>query len=202
MKKLIFTAAIVIAILGMANNAQAQATVNAGIKLNGNLTNVKLSDLEGSKSKFNAGASLGGFAKIEFSEHFALQPELLFNYTESKIKYDGDNLRFKYAGIEVPVYALGQIKAGNGRLFAGIGPHIGYGFSIDSATERIPEGTPGENKIELEHWYMGGGVMAGYEFRNGISINAGYKMGWDLSSRHKSSNVKTQVVSLGVAYKF
>lgn len=202
MKKLIFTAAIAIATIGMVNNAQAQTTTNIGVKLNGTLTNVKLSDLEGSSSKFNAGGAFGGFVKIAFSEHFALQPELILSYTESKIKYEGENLRFKYAGVEIPVYALGQMNMGKGKFFAGAGPHIGYGFSADSKTEKLPEGAPGENRIELDHWYMGWNAIAGYEFSNGISINAGYQMGWDLSSRNKSSNVKTQTISLGVGYKF
>lgn len=202
MKKLIFTAAITIATIGMANNVYAQTTTKFGVKLNGTLTNVKLSDLEGSSGKFNAGGALGGFVKIDFNEHFALQPELIFNYTESKIKYERENLRFKYAGVEIPVYALWQMNIGKGKFFAGVGPHIGYGLSADSKTEKLPEGVPGENKIELDHWYMGWNAIAGYEFRNGISVNAGYQMGWDLSSRNKSSNVKTQTVSLGVGYKF
>jgi len=181
---------------------QAQTTTSFGVKLNGNLTNVKLTDIPGANTSFKPGGGIGGFAKIEFGEHFALQPELQFNYTESKIKFDTENIRFKYAGVEIPVYALGQFKAGNGKVFIGAGPHIGYGFSIDSRTERIPDGYPGDNKIELDHWYMGGSAIAGYEFRNGISINAGYQMGFDLSSRGNTSKVKTQTVSLGVGYKF
>lgn len=181
---------------------QAQTTTSFGVKLNGNLTNVKLTDMPGSSTSFKPGAGVGGFAKIEFSEHFALQPELQFNYTEAKIKFDTENIRFKYAGVEIPVYALGQFRAGDGKIFIGVGPHIGYGFSIDSRTEKIPDGYPGDNKIELDHWYMGGNAIAGYEFRNGISINAGYQMGFDLSSRGNTSNVKTQTVNLGIGYKF
>ncbi len=180
----------------------AQTTTSFGIKLNGNLTNVKLTDLPGSNSSFKPGVSLGGFTKIAFSEHFALQPELLFNYTESDTKWNKRKIKFKYAAVEIPVYAMGQFMTGNGRFFIGAGPHIGYGFSVDSKTEKLPEWAPGSNKIELDHWYMGGGAIAGYEFNNGITINAGYQMGFDLSSSSKRSHVKTQTIHAGIGYKF
>lgn len=200
MKKIILSAVMFCSVFFA--TVQAQTTTSFGVKLNGNLTNVKLSDIVGSSTSFKPGGAIGGFAKIEFNEHFALQPELLFSYTESKVKFNHEKIRFKYAGVEIPVYALGQFTAGNGKFFIGAGPHIGYGFSIDTKTEKIPDGAPGDNKIELDHWYMGGGVMAGYEFRNRIIINAGYQLGFDLSSKSKSSDVKTQTISLGIGYRF
>lgn len=200
MKKIILTAIVFCSACMM--NVNAQTSTSFGVKLNGNLTNVRLSDRQGSSTSFNPGATAGGFAKIEFTENFALQPELLFNYTASKIKFGGDKTRFKYAAVEVPVYALGQFKAGNGKLFLGAGPHVGYGFSADSSLEKLPEGHPGENKIELDHWYVGGSALIGYEFSNRISIQAGYQMGFDVSSNSKESKVKTQNISLGIGYRF
>lgn len=199
-KRTIITTVILCA--AIFTNVSAQDKTSFGIKLNGNLTNLKLSDIQSSKGKFNAGASVGGFVRIGLGEHFSLQPELLLNYTETKLRNNGERLKFKYAGVEIPVYFQGEIKAGNGKVILGIGPHIGYGFSADTKTERLPEGHPGENKIELDHWYAGGGVIAGYEFRNQISLNTGYQLGFDFRSRHKSSQVKTQTISLGIGYRF
>lgn len=201
MKKIFLTAIFAIGSM-FAVTVNAQTTTSFGVKLNGNLTNVKVSDLQGGSTSFKPGASLGGFAKIEFGEYFALQPELLFSYSEAKVNTSGDKTRFKYASVEIPVYAIGQFSVGRGKLFAGIGPNIGYGFSIDSKTEKLPEGNPNENKLELSHLYMGGGVLVGYEFHNGISINAGYKLGYDLSSKSRESGADTQTISLGVGYRF
>ncbi|MCD7978083.1 MAG: PorT family protein [Tannerellaceae bacterium] len=97
----------------MSMNAQTKASV--GIKLNGNLTNVKLTDMQ-SDNKFKAGGSVGGFVLINFSEHFALQPELLFNYTETSLRILGEKTKYKYAGVEIPVYALGKYKVGKGHF--------------------------------------------------------------------------------------
>ena len=200
MKKIILTTVLAICAT-LAITATAQTKTSFGIKLDGNLTNVKVSNLQGNSNSFKPGASLGGFTKIEFGEYFALQPELLLNYTERKIKTNDERIKFKYASAEIPVYAMGQFKAGNGKLFMGIGPHIGYGFSIDSNRENLPEFDE-DNKLELSHWYMGGGVIAGYEFSNGLMVNAGYKLGYDLSSKDKISGADTQTISIGIGYRF
>lgn len=200
MKKIILTTVLAISAT-FALTVNAQTKTSFGVKLNGNLTNVKVSNLQGNSS-FKPGASLGGFTKIEFGENFALQPELLFSYSERKINTAGEKLKFKYASVEIPVYAMGQFKAGNGKVFFGAGPHVGYGFSIDTRTEKLPEYDKGANKLELSHWYMGGGVIAGYEFKNGLMFNAGYKLGFDLSSKDKISGADTQTISLGIGYRF
>lgn len=200
MKKFILSAAIALASVSL-THINAQVSTSIGVKLDGNLTNVKMSSAKNSSS-FKPGASLGGFVKIDLTENFALQPELSFSYTESKIKTGEDKIKYKYASVEVPVYALGQFAYGSGKFFIGAGPHIGYGFSVDSRTEKLPEGHPGENKTELDHWYMGGGILAGYEFANKISIRGGCQMGFDLSSSSKSGSIKTQTFSLGLGYRF
>lgn len=201
MKQIILTAILAIGST-FALTVNAQTKTSFGVKLNGNLTNVKVSNLQNGSGSFKSGASLGGFAKVEFGKYFALQPELLFSYTERKINTVGEKIRFKYASVEIPVYAMGQFSVGRGKLFAGVGPNIGYGFSIDSNTEKLQDWEEGANKLELSHWYMGGGILAGYEFHNGISINAGYKLGYDLSSKNKISGADTQTIHLGVGYRF
>lgn len=200
MKKIIITC--VLSICGtICMSLSAQTTTSFGVKLNGNLTDMKISKSLGGSSSFKPGASIGGFTTIQFSKNFALQPELLMNYTERKLKTDGERVKYKYASVEVPVYALGQFEAGNGKVFVGVGPHIGYGFSVDSRKENLPDDAPGANKLESCHWYMGAGVIAGYELRNGLIFHAGYQRGYDLRSS-KRSNIDTQTISLGIGYRF
>lgn len=201
MKRIILTAIIIFG-LTFAFTVNAQTNTSFGVKLNGNLTNVEVSNMQNGNSSFKPGTSVGGFVKIEFGEYFALQPELLFSYTESKITSAGEKTKFKYASMEIPVYALGQFNVGKGKVFIGVGPNIGYGFSIDTETEKLPDWDVNANKLELSHWYIGGGTIASYEFRNGLSINASYKLGFDLSSKNKTGGADTQTISLGVGYRF
>lgn len=201
MKKVLFTAIIAIAYM-FTFTVNAQTTTSFGVKLDGNLTNVKVSNLQNGSSSFKPGASVGGFAKIEFGEHFALQPELLFSYSEAKVNTSGEKVRFKYASVEIPVYGVGQFSVGKGKVFMGAGPNVGYGFSADSKTEKLPDWDASANKLELSHFYLGGGAMVGYEFCFRLNIHAGYKLMYDLSSQNKASGADTQTISLGVGYRF
>ncbi|WP_308756584.1 porin family protein [uncultured Bacteroides sp.] len=201
MKKVIFTAILAIGSV-FTFTVNAQTTTSFGVKLSGNLTNVKVSDLQNGSNSFKPGVSVGGFAKIEFGEHFALQPELLLSYMDTKTDTTDGKIRFKYASVEIPVYAMEQLNWGKGKVFIGVGPNVGYGFSADTKTEGLPDWDTNANKLELSHWYMGGGAMVGYEFRMGLSISAGYKLTYDLSSKNKASGTDTQTISLGVGYRF
>lgn len=201
MRKMIFTTILVIGSL-FTFTVNAQTTTSFGVKLSGNLTNVKVSNMQNGSNSFKPGVSVGGFSKIEIGEHFALQPELLFSYMEAKTSITGEKVRFKYASVEIPVYAIGQFNWGKGKAFFGAGPNVGYGFSVDSKTEGLPDWDANANKLELNHWYMGGGAMVGYEFRMRLSVIAGYKLAYDLSSKSKTSGADTQIISLGVGYRF
>lgn len=124
MKETIFTAILTISSM-FAVTVNAQTTTSFGVKLNDNLTQVKVSNLQNGSNSFKPGASIGGFSKIEFREYFALQPELLFSYSEAKINTSDDKIKFKYASVEIPVYAIGQFNLGKGKAFFGVGPNIG-----------------------------------------------------------------------------
>lgn len=201
MKKVIFTAIFAIAHM-FTFTINAQTNTSLGVKLDGNLTNVKVSNLQNGSSSFKPGTSVGGFAKIEFAEHFALQPELLFSYAETKVHTLSGKVRFKHASVEIPVYAMGQFSVDKGKAFFGAGPNVGYGFSIDSKTEKLPDWDANTNKLELSHFYLGGGAMVGYEFCFGLNIHAVYKLAYDISSKNKTSGADTQTISLGVGYRF
>lgn len=201
MKKTILRALLAVTLL-FVSNANGQIRTSFGIKLNGDLSNVKVSAGENETASFKPGVSAGGFAKIGFGSHFVFQPELLFSYMEKKIKRVSEKTRFKYASVEVPLYAMGQFDAGDGKLFVGAGPSIGYGFGIDSHIEKLSCEEEGPTKLEREDWYMGGSVIAGYEFRSGLSLQAGYKVGYNLHAKSKTSGTNTQTFSLGVGYCF
>lgn len=198
MKKIILTCVLLIGITSL-SLIKAQTSTSFGVKLNGNVTHLKL---ENRKSSFEPGASIGAFSKIEFGNHFALQPELMLNYSESKVKYGNQKIKYKYASVEIPIYAMGQFKAGNGKLFFGIGPDIGYGFGIDSKKEKLNDNEPGANKLDIHHWFLGGAVIAGYEFKNGLTLHSSYQQVYDLSSGNKRPNMDVHTISLGIGYKF
>lgn len=214
MRKIIFVCTLLIGgILAMHLNAQTKTSF--GLKLNGNMTNLRLMKMKDRNNRFEPGAQLGGFVKIEFSKNFALQPELMMGYTQGKINVGNEKAKYEYSSVEVPVYAIGQFEAGNGKLFFGLAPIVGYGFDSNDAKVKIGNGelpnlddfweVDSDNyaQLGLNHWYYGGALIVGYELENGLTFQAGYERTQDLRSETKNrSKVETHTISLGVGYKF
>lgn len=202
MKKVVFTLALVLG-LGVNQMMNAQV-VSMGVKADANMSNFLLKDIPAMKSKMGFGASLGGFVKVDFTENFAVQPELLFHFKNSKdeIKLTGIKTDYQYFGAELPVYAIGQMSLGDGRFYAGVGPYIGFGFDAKSKIGGVKTNLY-KNDV-LKRFDFGAGVMIGYEFSNRMQINAGYKMGSinTLDTKIGDSKKRNQTINLGVGYRF
>jgi len=203
MKKIV---SVCIAVLLFAvTSLNARVNTSVGLKIQANYSKYRISGMGDADSKYGAGAGIGGFAKIEFGEHFALQPELLLNFTDSKIKNNGST-KYCYVGLEIPLYAVGQINAGNGKLFLGAGPYAAYGITNkakNGSSVNLYKKQNGQNKAMMDRFDFGVGGILGYEFEGGFIVNAGYRMG--LKDNLKSGwagSMKTSAFSLGVGYKF
>ncbi len=109
-------------------SVSAQTSISYGIKGEMNLSNFFLKDLDTQTSTMKVGPNLGGFMKIDLHPNFAIQPEVMFFYRNSKMETGPAEDTFKQWGMQIPVYALGQTEAGNGRFYGGVGPYVGFGF--------------------------------------------------------------------------
>lgn len=212
MRKIIFVCTLLLCGTLVVN---AQTKTSFGLKLNGSMTNLRLIRMTDKNNRFEPGANLGGFAKIEFGKNFALQPELMMGYTEGKIKIGDEKAKYEYSSVEVPVYAIGQFDAGNGKFFFGLAPMVGYGFDSNDAKVKIGNGelpniddfweVDSDNYVELglNHWYYGGALIVGYELQNGLTFQAGYQRTHDFRSKSKNrSKIETHTITLGIGYKF
>jgi len=191
----------IILILGIGIHQVSAQRISYGVKADATLSNFILEDMKGVSSNMGFGASLGSFVKIDIAENFAIQPELIINYRNSEMKEAGRKRDYEYWGIEAPVYAMGQWKtATNNRLYVGIGPYVGYGFSAKYKSPSLNL----YKKDKHQHWDFGFGALVGYEFSNRIQINASYKLGVidALDEGKKHSTMLPQRVSLGVGYRF
>ena len=203
MKKTVFG---LILILGLAAGSVNAQKVTGGVKAEANTSNFILSDLEPMKSKLGMGASIGGFTKIDLSQNFAIQPELLLHFKSSTSEIGNSEDDFRYWGAEIPVYALGQWNCGTGRLYAGVGPYAAVGFSAkyDNSDFDLYEKIGTTDKTTLRRFDFGFGATFGYEFDNGIQINAGYKIGVlnAMDAGRDNASMLPQTVSLGLGYRF
>lgn len=213
--------------------AQTPASLDYGVKAGVNCSSLILSDdFSILKSEVKPGADFGGFMRINLHPSFAIQPELEFYYRGAGVKAEAGSVsvenKINQWGMQIPVYALGKVELGNGQLYGGVGPYFGVGFS--AKTDEIEFGLvkfdpidlyeQHNDKSALQRWDVGVACQLGYEFANGIQINAGYKYGFinqvdDLKSsvngvvskfgttlKDDSYKANTSVFTVGLGYRF
>jgi len=188
-------------ILGVSATQLNAQSISKGIKAEANLSNFILSDMPTAESTLGIGATIGGFVKFDIGNNFAIQPELLFHFQSSKMEQTLIERDYQYFGVEIPVYAMGQWRnSSNGRFYAGIGPYLGLGFD---ARYKDPDHKLYEDDT-MQPVDFGFGAQLGYEFANGIQINAGYKIGVvnALDTAKDISTMLPQRISLGVGFRF
>ena len=188
-------------ILGLGATQVNAQSITFGAKAEANMSNFNVSDLPGLDSKMGFGATVGGFAKFDISNRFAIQPELLVHFQNSEWKEEGVKRDYEYWGLEIPVYAMFQWQTlSNNRFYAGVGPYVGYGLSAEL---NKPKSKLYKDNV-LQEWDFGFGAQVGYEFANGIQINAGYKLGIvdALDAGKDDSTMLPQRISLGIGYRF
>jgi len=204
MKKVIFGLML---ILGLgAGSANAQSRLSYGVKAEANMSSFLFEDMPSYNKEFGVGAGIGGFLKIDLGNNFAIQPELLFQWQNSTIKQGDAKSDFEYWGMEIPVYAVGQMKLESGdRAYIGIGPYFGLGFSAKDKTADINlYDENGGSDPFMHRGDVGAGGMIGYEFAFGMQINASYKYGFlnRLDAGSDNSILRGQAIAFGIGYRF
>ena len=174
----------------LCNWSVAVAQTNFGLKAGYNSASVQVSNSEDWESK--SGFHAGGLAHIHVSEHFAVQPELVFSMQGGKIA-DDNSLNLNY--LNVPVMLQYMVNDGF-RLQTG--PQIGF---LISAEREI-----GDVEIDVDDVYdavdFSWSFGAGYLFSNGLGIDARYNLGLNNISDDDDFEAKNRVFQIGLFYQF
>jgi hypothetical protein len=170
-----------IAILAMAviatATSYAQVTTTFGIKA-GVQNNLLVARETGGGSDeriayTGLGFHIGGIADLKFSEHFSVQPQLLFASKGIKVS---DETRIDLLNIDIPINLLYR----NNGFFIGAGPSFSYGISgkikeDGSDDEDVYEEVGGESFFK--RFDFGVNTTLGYEFPGGLLLSANYTAG-------------------------
>lgn len=167
---------------------EAQHT-SFGIKAGYNSSSVKSNDASDYDSK--SGIHIGGLAHIHISQHFAVQPELVFSGQGG----ERGTTKLKLNYINVPVLAQYMVNEGF-RLQTG--PQVGF---LVSAKQKV-----GNVEIDMDDvfntvdfsWVFG----AGYIFSSGLGIDARYNLGLNDIREDNSVESKNRVFQAGLFYQF
>ena len=179
-----------------------------GVKANVGPSNFVIKNMPDCRSNMGFSMLTGGFLKLE-SRGFALQYELLIRYRSSKMEdtLSQSKTNYQYWGLELPIYVMGQIGTKAGKIFIGAGPYVSFGIDARQKPENVNlyKNDNATGKSIMHRWDFGIGTMLGFEFNNGISINACCYQGGLINllrAEKHSKSMKNQVVNFGIGYKF
>lgn len=183
--------------------------LSGGPMLETNVSGFFHSGVEGGDCRMKAGVSVGGFLDLGISNSFSVRGELLFHYKHSDFEWEGQTGRFRYWGVEIPLYALFHFRlAGKRQFYFGLGPYTEFGFDATFRRGGVKSGLYEKDTSTglpvLRDSNTGFAVKAGYEWACGISLNATYKASVTnlLDANSNTVRMYPHAVSVGVAYRF
>lgn len=187
---------VAIALLAASLHAQQHSKnkkITPGIVAGVNFQKISIKYPEGQiiSTQFIPGFHIGANAEFEIFSHLYLQPGLLYTTKGGKEKEDmyGQSaiLKIRLSYLEVPVNLLYKPSLGRGSLLFGIGPYFAVGvggkrksywFGNQTVNFKNPINT---NTHHTETYFKrtdaGANLLAGYEFRNGISFKLNAQRG-------------------------
>lgn len=209
----------------MAGFMQAQAQqISGGIKAGLNVSGWEgdvsraIGDIIGETSilpgTIKQGYHVGGYLSIPLGQHFSLEPGLYYSTKgiEASYTYEANKfLKIKATVtddahyIDLPL--LAKVELGNGfQLYAG--PQLSYLVANKISGEAGIMGFSYEQDINWESGFrrfdfaLAGGL--GYQFVNGIQLNAGYDHGLSslIDAGNSNVDVYNRVVKFSVGYTF
>lgn len=188
MKKILMAFAAIFSSCAIINAQQTHFGLKAGLNI------ASLSVDEGEDYDSKVGLHLGGLAHIHVSQHFAVQPELVFSMQGGES--DNDDFKFKLNYINVPVML--QYMTNDGfRLQTG--PQFGFLVGAETKIGNIEV----DVKDELNSFDFSWAIGAGYLFPSGWGIDARYNFG--LTNIEEDDDVvetRNRVFQVGLFYQF
>jgi len=213
-KTLVF---LVIFVLLVSGNINAQGIIDKGIIAGLNLSNLTGDDVD-DEFDLKPGLCIGGYFTYQASNQFLLRPELTFSMkgaksTDSGTETDwGETYSYEYNSVMSLNYLdatiLAMIPIGNIKIFAG--PYLGiylngkskfdYEITYDGDTESDSETEDiDSDEIKIPEF----GICAGAEYSiNQISIGARYSLGLTDVPDEDDVDMKNTVIQIVFGYSF
>lgn len=202
-----------------------------GVQAIGNLSNISIK-AEGAdmfKKTSNIGFGVGVVSDVSLGGQLSLRSSLNLLQKGGKLKSNfesdggvGEMLpsvemdgKFYYA--ELPVNLVYNVDLSSGRLYFGAGPSIGmglFGKMKVTSTNPFDPSEKEEEKVDafkkeedggagLKRLDFSANAIAGYQFRNGLYVNAGYLLGLsNLIDSEDGESMKNRGLQLTVGYFF
>lgn len=209
MRKIVFFGFLTIFILGKSNAQADQSLPQIGIKGGVNFSTITGGDFEDGKdprTSFNVGL----LAELPITDHFSIQPEVLYSAQGFDIRQndDGDDWEYQLDYIQVPILAKIYLIKG---LSVEAGPQ--FGFKVNEEVDYNPNDDGGDIEIDpddstIKKFDTSIAAGAAYKFDNGFFISGRYTYGLtdifedDSLLNLNNVNAKNAVWQFGIGFMF
>lgn len=215
---------ILIAFTGMisfSGISQMRPGLMAGI----NYSTVSMSELAASEINYNPGFHIKGIAEFVLSDLVSFETGLGYStkgfktYTEASFTIFGTTYTSTYKStvnfnyLNVPLVMKFGLNAGEGRVYAGVGPDVYFMLNGNSKTTTTQTAgnststTNDESKIDfanddISRFDLGARAVLGYE-KNGFFVEAGYENGFiNLNTDPNYDNtILNRAITLSLGFK-
>lgn len=177
----------IITIFGLSNLINAQ-DVNFGLKAGLNISNFTGGDADRNSL---LGLHIGGFAEIELSDKFSLQPELLYSFQGSEAN---DEVKVKVDYLIIPLMAKYYLSE---KFSIEAGPQIG--FLINDKAEFNGSDIP-DADTDASSFDFGLNAGIGYDISSNLLVQARYNYG--ITTVAENPDIKNSVFQISLGYKF
>jgi len=194
----------ILAIAAVATTATyAQVTTTFCIKAGAqnNLLVLKQGDDADTRMAYTGtGFHIGGIADLKFSEHFSIQPQLLF---VSKGIKASDEVKINQFTVDLPINLLYR----NNGFFIGAGPNLSFGVAgkvkQDGSDDQDLYKDEDGNEAIFKRFDFGVNTTLGYEFPSGLVLSAQYTPGFaNLSNQDSEGEYNHRSFGISIGYLF
>jgi len=175
--------------------------ISGGAKGGLNLANQKYtSDGVALDTKAKPGLLVGAYLIYMINEKFGVQPEVLFSMQGSKWDFDGDDSKFKFNYINIPVLLRYNITE---MISIHAGPQFGMLLSADLEDE---DGDELDIKDDIKGLDIAGATGVEVDLPNGLGFGARYVLGFTNNVDSDDADIddlelKNRVIQLYVKYR-
>jgi hypothetical protein len=192
-------------LLAVSFTANAQKPVSFGLKLEANVHEFWLYDLDDYESGLGITPNLGCFLRTNLSGSHYIQTDLLLFSRNTGVKTGNQNDYFRQWGVLLPVYLAKREYIGKQIWHYGLGAYASVGINAylkNAGTAAYKKNSGGA--APMNRWDYGISSMLGVESKNGIQFNLYLQLGLNdqLQALKNVATAINKTITFGIGYCF
>lgn len=186
---------VFLSLICLASIATASAQFSAGAKAGAQLSRFNGGSVTADGAEMKVGYYGGVYGRYHFAKTMAVQAEVLYSAQGSKIEQNGDDVKYNFDYINVPVMFQYHLPLG---LYLETGPQIGF---LTKAERKWKDAKLDYKDITRKtdfSWVAG----AGFRITDELGVNARYNFGiTDINDTEMGGTARNNVIQLGISWK-